>query len=122
MISYHAWTFGSEIPYFLFNFSSIRFIVSSFMSSSLIHLDYSFVQGDKYGSIFIFLLTDFQLVQHHLLKMLLPLCTFCCFIVKGQMSISVWVYIGSATLCHCFISVFLYQYHGVFITKLCSTA
>mgnify|MGYP007133048323 CR=1 FL=1 len=51
-------------------FSSIRFSVSGFMLRSLIHLDLSFVQGDKYGSIFIFLHTDSQLDQHHLLKML----------------------------------------------------
>jgi hypothetical protein len=30
----------------------------------------SFVQGNKYGSIFIFLHTDCQLDKHHLLKML----------------------------------------------------
>ena len=35
-------------------FSSLRFSVSGFMFRSLIHLDLSFVQGDKYGSIFIF--------------------------------------------------------------------
>ena len=51
-------------------FSSIRFSVSGFMLRSLIHLDLSFVQGDKYGSIFILLHTDSQLDQHHLLKML----------------------------------------------------
>jgi hypothetical protein len=47
-------------------FSSIRFKESGFMLSSLIHLALSFVQGDKYGTIFFFLHTD----QHHLLKML----------------------------------------------------
>ena len=35
-------------------FSSIRFSVSGFMLRSLIHLDLSFVHGDRYGSIFIF--------------------------------------------------------------------
>jgi hypothetical protein len=35
--------------------SSIRFSVSGFMLGFLIHLDLSFVQGDKYGSVFIFL-------------------------------------------------------------------
>jgi hypothetical protein len=35
-------------------FSPIIFCVSGFMLRSLIHLDLSFVQGDKYGSIFIF--------------------------------------------------------------------
>jgi hypothetical protein len=51
-------------------FSSISFSVSGFMWQSLIHLDMSFVQGDKNGSICTFLLADHQLNQHHLLKML----------------------------------------------------
>jgi hypothetical protein len=42
-------------------FSSIRFGESGFMLRSLIYLDLSFVQGDKYGPIFILLLTDSQL-------------------------------------------------------------
>jgi len=50
--------------------SSVRFSVSGFMSRSFIHLDLSFVQGDKYGSIFIFLHTEYHLDQCHLLKML----------------------------------------------------
>jgi hypothetical protein len=37
------------------------------MLRSLIHLDLSFIQGDKYGSIWILLHAD---IQHHLLKML----------------------------------------------------
>jgi hypothetical protein len=40
------------------------------MLRSLIHLDMSFVQGDKYGPIFIFLHTDNQLDQNYLLKVL----------------------------------------------------
>jgi hypothetical protein len=51
-------------------FSSIRFSVSGFMLRFLIHLDLSFVQGDKYGMIFSLQHTDYQLDQHHLLKML----------------------------------------------------
>jgi hypothetical protein len=35
-----------------------------------IHLDLSFVQGDKCGSIFILLHTDSQLDEHHILKTL----------------------------------------------------
>ena len=50
-------------------FSSINFSVSGFMWRSLIHLDLSFVQGDKNGSIHI-LHDNRQLCQHHLLKML----------------------------------------------------
>jgi hypothetical protein len=49
--------------------SSIRINVYSFILSSLIYFDLSFVQGDKYGTIFIFLHTDCQLDQHYLLKM-----------------------------------------------------
>ena len=49
--------------------SSVSLIVSCFMLSSLIHLNLSFVQGDKCGSIFTFLHTDCQLDQHWWLKM-----------------------------------------------------
>jgi hypothetical protein len=51
-------------------FSSISFSVSGFMWSSFIHLDLSFVQGDKNGSIHILLHDNCQLSQQHLLKML----------------------------------------------------
>jgi hypothetical protein len=51
-------------------FSSIRFSVSDFMRRSLIHLDLSFVQVDKNGSICILLHADLQLNQHNLLKIL----------------------------------------------------
>ena len=51
-------------------FSSIRFNVVRLMLRSLIHLDLSFVHGDRYGSIFILLQVDIQLCQHHLLKKL----------------------------------------------------
>jgi hypothetical protein len=40
-----------------------------FMLRSLIHLNLIFVQGNKYGYIFILICVDIQLVQHHLLKM-----------------------------------------------------
>ena len=51
-------------------FSSIRFSVFRLILRSLIHLDLSFVHGDRYGSIFILLHADIQLCQHHLLNML----------------------------------------------------
>ena len=51
-------------------FHSKSFSVYGFMWSSLIHLDLSFVQGDKNGSIHILLHDNCQLCQHHLLKML----------------------------------------------------
>ena len=41
-----------------------------FILRSLIHLDLSFLHGDRYGSICILLYVDIQLCQHHLLKML----------------------------------------------------
>jgi hypothetical protein len=50
-------------------FSSVTFSVSGFMCNSMIHLDLSFVQGDKNGSIHILLHDNCQLKQHHLLKM-----------------------------------------------------
>jgi hypothetical protein len=51
-------------------FFSINFSDSGFIWRSLIHLDLSFVQGDKNGSIHIILHDNGQLCQHHLLKML----------------------------------------------------
>ena len=60
-------------------FSSMRFSVVDFMLRSLIHLNLSFVHGDRYGSIFILLHVDIQLCQHYLLNML----SFCHFIFFG---------------------------------------
>jgi hypothetical protein len=51
-------------------FSTINFSDSGFMWRYLIHLDFSFVQEDKNGSIYILLYDSCQLCQHHLLKML----------------------------------------------------
>ena len=48
--------------------SSIRFSVVRFILRSLIHLDLSFVHGDRYGSIYILLQVGIQLCQHHLLN------------------------------------------------------
>ena len=50
--------------------SSVKFSVVGFMLWSLIHLDLSFVHGERYGSIFILLHVDIQLCQHHLVNML----------------------------------------------------
>lgn len=52
-------------------FSSMKF--SGFMLRSLIHLGLSFVQGEKYGTILIFLQPDIPFYQHKLLK---TLCFF----------------------------------------------
>jgi hypothetical protein len=51
-------------------FSSVSSSASGFMWSSLIHLDLTFLQGDKNGSIHILLHDNCQLSQHNLLKML----------------------------------------------------
>ena len=61
--------------------SSIRFNVSQFMLRTLIQLELSFVQGDKYGSICSLLLVDIQFDQHHLLEMfflsfIFPVCSW----------------------------------------------
>jgi hypothetical protein len=48
-------------------FSSINFSVSGFMWRSLMQVDFSFVQGDKKGSICILLHDNHQLCQHNLL-------------------------------------------------------
>jgi len=78
------------------NFPSIRLSGSGFMFRSLVHLDFSFVQGDKYSFIFIFLHADSQLDQQHLLKMLFFSLHIFGFFVKDQMSVSVqselWVF------------------------------
>jgi hypothetical protein len=50
-------------------FSSSRLRVSGFILRFWIYSESSFVQGNKYGSIYI-LYSDIQLVHHHLLKML----------------------------------------------------
>ena len=71
-------------------FSSIRFSVAGFMLRSLIHLDLSFVHGDRYGSIFILLHVD---IQHHLLNMFsfFHLIFFAFFFIKGQVFKDVWI-------------------------------
>ena len=52
------------------NFSSIKFSVSGFMWRSLIHLDLTFVQGDKCSSIFSLLHPNCYLIQHHFLTIM----------------------------------------------------
>lgn len=51
-------------------FPSIRFSVCSFMVRSLIHRDLSFMQDQRYESIYIILHADLQFDQHHLRKIL----------------------------------------------------
>ena len=86
------------------------------MLRSLIHLDLSFVQGDKYGSICILLHADIQLDQHHLLKMLsffhcmvlASLSKYRCPWVYGFVSFWVFDTILLASW------LFLYKFHAVF--------
>jgi hypothetical protein len=47
-----------------------RMLCAAFESHNMIHLDLSFVRGDKNGLVCILLHDNRQLNQHHLLKML----------------------------------------------------
>ena len=73
----------------------MRFSVSCFIFWSLTRLDLSFVQRNKYGSIWILLHSDIQFDHHHLLKKLsfFPVCIFG-FFVKIQVSVSEWNCLG----------------------------
>ena len=86
-----------------FTFSSIRISVSGFMLRSLFHLDLSFVQDDKYGSIIIP-----GLVKHQLLKMVSFSLYVFGFFVTDQISIGVSVYLWVLILFHrsTFVSLF----------------
>ena len=68
----------------------MRFSVSGFMLSSLVHMDLSFVQGDRCGFMCILLHEDIQLDYHDLLKVF----SFSIFgmFVKNQVSKGVWTY------------------------------
>jgi hypothetical protein len=84
---------GSIYSRFSPTFSSTSVSISGFLLKSFIHLDLNFVQGNKNGSICILLQANWQLSQHHLLKMLsfFPLDGFSSF-VKDQVTIRVWVH------------------------------
>ena len=71
-------------------YSSLRFSVAGFMLRSLIHLDLSFVHGDRYGSIFILLHVIIQLCHHHLLNML-SFFHFFLLLCQTQVFIGVWI-------------------------------
>jgi hypothetical protein len=62
------------------------------MLRSLIYLNLSFGQGDKYESIFILLHVDIHLDQYHLLKTLSFSIVLFGFFIKNQISIRVWAY------------------------------
>jgi hypothetical protein len=70
----------------------------------------SFVQGDKYRTIFILLHTNCLLDQQHLLKMLYLLYIFY-FFVKDQVSIGVLFLFLDLEFYSIDRPVFLYQYH-----------
>jgi hypothetical protein len=72
-------------------FSSLRFSVAGFILNPLIPLKLSFVQADKYGTIWILLHVVVQFVQYHLMKMLSFLACTSGFFIKNQVSIDVWV-------------------------------
>ena len=67
-------------------FSSTRFSVVGFMLRSLVHLDLSFVHGNRYGSIFILLHIDIQSFVEYFFCF--PFYIFC-FFVKNPMFIGV---------------------------------
>ena len=96
------------------SFSSIRFGVYYFMLRSLIHLNLSFVQGDKYGSTCIFLHAYIQVVQHHFLKMFTLF--HCMVLVSLSKTVSRYYKFisGFSIPFHWWICLFLYQYHEVF--------
>ena len=75
-------------------FSSIRFNVSVFMFMSLIHLDLSFVLGDR-GWVYLLSSACRHPVRPALfieVTFFFPLCVFVIFI-KNQVSLSVWIYV-----------------------------
>jgi hypothetical protein len=102
-------------------FSSIRFSISGFILRCLTYL--SFVQGDKCGSIFILLHTDYQL-DHTIYWICFCFSLFGFgFIIKYQVSISVWVYFwffNSIPLINLSVSVPIPcgLYHYCFVVQL----
>jgi hypothetical protein len=79
-------------------FSSVSFSVSGFMCRSLVHVDVSFVQGNKNGSICIFLHADYELKEHHLFKKAIFFFFFFCHwmvlapFFTDKVTICVWVH------------------------------
>jgi hypothetical protein len=76
-----------------FTFSNIGLGLSDFMLMSLINLELSFVQGDKYASIWVLVQRATQYNEHDLLKMLsLFHCLFLAPFTPNQVSIGVWIH------------------------------
>jgi hypothetical protein len=77
----------------------------------LIQSELSFVQGNKYGSIWILLHTNIQLDEHHLLKIAPPHCKkkiMCPWVCRFT---TIWIFDLTSL-----ISTFLCQYHAIFTT------
>jgi hypothetical protein len=86
-------------------FSYTSFKVSGLILRSLIHFELIFVQGDKHGSNFSFLLADIQFSQHHLLKRQSSLhLMFLAPLSKSGKWIYIWVFCSVPMV---FISVFV---------------
>jgi hypothetical protein len=104
-------------------FFSIGFSVSSFMLRSLIHLHFSFVHKDEYGSFYIFLHSDSQLVQHHLLN---KLSCFRCVVwllcqrsrVHSSVSLFPGLQIYSINHLSAFVPIPCSFYHYYFVVQL----
>lgn len=74
-------------------FSSSRFSISGCKLKSLIYLQLTFVQGDRYESNFILLKMSIQFLQYHLLKTLSFFqCTFLDCQITGILYAHVWVF------------------------------
>ena len=82
-------------------FPFIIFSVSSFMLRSLIHLDLSFVQCDKYGCICICLHAGIELYQHYLLKMLFFSLYDFGFLSKFKCPLVLFIYFTSLIVFFC---------------------
>jgi hypothetical protein len=101
------------------------------------HLDLSFVQGDKYKSVCILLHTDHQLDQHHLLKyfFIFHFMILDC-LSKIKHPIGMWAYfwvfdaipftnllVSAPMPCSNYLLVCLFVYLSIYLSLLlCSTA
>jgi len=108
-----AFLFMSPIPLSsrLFpTFSSVRFSIFDFMLRSLIHLDLSFVQGNKCGYIIIILGVDILLVQHLLyIDVFLFSLYISDFFIKNQVFVGMGFTSVSLIPFHCSTGVYLFQ-------------
>ena len=73
-------------------FSSILFSMFEFILGSLIHLNFSFAQSDKYRSVYIFLHEDNLVLSAPFVEdtVFFAVCVSG-FFIKNQVSISVWI-------------------------------